>query len=147
MISPLIAALSERHGIPTVDAGSIEAFLAPAAGEPEHALLFFTGDPAERSEALDVAVVLPQLVAAFAGRLRAAIIARSAENALRGRFKVLAFPSLVLTQGGRPLVILPKILDWSDYVEKIEAGLSAEVPSDAQAAGDIATDMKSGASA
>jgi hydrogenase-1 operon protein HyaE len=145
MTSPLIAALSERHGIPTVDEHSIDAFLIPAAGEPDYTLLFFSGDPVERSEALDVAVVLPQLASAFVGRLRAGLIARSAENQLRGRFKVHAVPSLVLAQGGRPIAAMPKIRDWSDYVETIENGLSGDVPRDAQEVGAVVD--KNGASA
>ncbi len=33
MTTPLLRALAERHGLPLVDARSIDAFLTPAAGE------------------------------------------------------------------------------------------------------------------
>nr|WP_294527050.1 hypothetical protein [uncultured Rhodopila sp.] len=127
-MSSLIDTLSSRHGIPTVDEHSIYAFLAPAAGEPAHTLLFFTGDPAQRSESNDVAVVLPELLAAFRGRLRAAVVARSAEDALKTRFHVQVVPSLVVTRGPAPLGVLPRIRDWSEYVATLQTLLAPTTP-------------------
>ena len=128
MPSALVRALSQRHGLPVVDAGSIDAFLAPAAGEAVHALLFFSGDPAQRSETNDVAVVMPELLAAFAGALRGAVVARGDEDALKTRFGVVVMPSLVVTRGGEPLAVIAKIRDWSEYVERIRACLIEGAP-------------------
>lgn len=128
MPSPLLRALSEKHGVALVDEASIDAFLAPAQGEPAHALLFFAGDPAQRSETHDVAVILPQLIEIFAGRLRPAIVARTAEDALKGRFGVFVFPSLVVARGGEPLGVLPKVYDWADYLARIEDWLRPNAP-------------------
>ena len=128
MTSPLIAALSAQHGLPTVDETNIEAFLAAAAGESEHCLLFFTGDPATRSETLDVAVVMPEILATFQRRLRGAVVARAAETALAPRFRVAIHPSLVVTRGADPIVVMPKIRDWSEYMEKIVAALAPDAP-------------------
>ena len=125
MPSALVRALSQRHGLPVVDAGSIDAFLAPAAGEAVHALLFFSGDPAQRSETNDVAVVMPELLAAFAGALRGAV---GDEDALKTRFGVVVMPSLVVTRGGEPLAVIAKIRDWSEYVERIRACLIEGAP-------------------
>ena len=128
MTSPLIAALSERYGLPVVDETTIDAFLAPAAGEAPHTLLFFTGDPASRAETLDVAVVMPEILAVFQQRLRGAVVARSAEAALAGRFRVAVHPSLVVARGNDPIAVMPKIRDWSDYMEKIDAALAPDAP-------------------
>lgn len=128
MTSPLIAALGDRFGLPTVDETTIDAFLAPAAGEAEHTLLFFTGDPATRSETLDVAVVMPEILATFQRRLRGAVVARAAEGGLAARFRVAVHPSLVVTRGGDPIAVLPKIRDWSEYMEKIDAALAPDAP-------------------
>ncbi|KPL52969.1 hydrogenase accessory protein [Prosthecomicrobium hirschii] len=125
---PLIAALATRHGIPTVDVASVDAFLAPAAGEPPHALLFFTGDPEARGEAVDVAVILPELIAAFPGRLRAARVERAAETALMARFNVRLLPSLALVRGGEPLAVMPRVMDWVDYLAAIDPKLSPDAP-------------------
>lgn len=132
---PQLRALSEIHGVVSVDETSIDAFLEPAHGEAAHAILFFAGDPAQRSESHDVAIILPQLVEAFAGRLRAAIISRAAEEALKSRFNICVFPSLVVTRGREPLAVLPKVYDWSDYLARIETLLRPDAPILAAAAG------------
>lgn len=124
MTTPLISALAERHGLPTIDETTIDAFLAPAEGEAAHALLFFTGDPAQRAETSDVAVVLPEILAAFQRRLRGAVVARSAETVLAARFRVVVHPSLVVVRDGQPLAVMPKIRDWSEYLATIEAALA-----------------------
>jgi hydrogenase-1 operon protein HyaE len=124
MPSPLLRALREKHGLVPVDETSIDAFLARAP----HSLLFFAGDPAQRSETHDVAVILPQVLAAFAGRLPAAIVTPSAENALARRFLVGVYPSLVVTRGAEPVGVLPKVWDWADYLSRIDAWLRPDAP-------------------
>lgn len=128
MPSPLIRALTERLGLPVLDAATVDGFLAPRADAPAHAVLFFTGDPSQRAEAADVAVVLPELLAAFAGRLRAAVIARTAEAALAPRFRVAVLPSLVVMRGTDPLAVLPRICGWSDYLARLEQALAPDAP-------------------
>lgn len=128
MPSPLIADLCERYKLPTVDATSVDAFLAPAGGECPHALLFFTGDPATRNDTNDVAVVLPELLAAFPNQLRAAIVAREAEAALMPRFQVQVLPSLAVLRGQTLLGVMPRIRDWSDYLETIAGLLKPDAP-------------------
>ena len=124
MPSPLIRALTGRAGLPVLEAGTVDDFLAATP----HALLFFTGDPAQRSETADVAVVLPQLLAAFAGRLRAGIISRNAEATLAARFRVAILPSLVVTRGADPVGVLPRIRDWSEYLQRIGQYLAPDAP-------------------
>ena len=102
MPSPLIRALAERARAAGAGRRHGGRLPRPGRGRPAHALLFFTGDPAQRSEAADVAVVLPELLAAFAGRLRAAIIARAAEAALAPRFRVVVLPEPGGDARGRP---------------------------------------------
>ena len=128
MTSPLITALGERYGLPTVDETTVDAFLTPAAGEAEHALLFFTGDPSTRAETSDVAVVLPEILATFQRRLRGAVVARGAEAVLAERFRVAVHPSLVVTRRADPIAVFPKIRDWSEYMERIDAALAPDAP-------------------
>ena len=123
MPSALVRALSERMNLPIVDETSIDAFLAAGAGEAEHAIIFFTGDPAQRSETNDVAVVLPEILQTFQGRLRGGVIRRGAEDRLKSRFHVVIMPSLVVMRGSDIMGILPKVRDWSDYMDKISAWL------------------------
>lgn len=123
---PVLNALAERADLFWADEGNIDAFLAAAAGEPAHALLFFSGAAAPRPETSDVVAVLPEILRAFAGRLRGAIVAPGAEAGLKGRFQVFVTPSLCVARGGEPVAVLPKILDWSDYLERIEAALQPQ---------------------
>jgi hydrogenase-1 operon protein HyaE len=104
-----------RDQTPTVDADSVDAFLTAT---PDAALLLFRGD-ATRPEVADIAVVLPQLVAAFPGRLSAAVVAPAAEAALMARYGVKATPSLALVRGGQTLGVIAKIQDWSVYLARI----------------------------
>ncbi|UVK48607.1 hydrogenase accessory protein (plasmid) [Mesorhizobium sp. AR07] len=128
MPSVLVRALSERARLPLIDETNIDAFLAPAASEPDNAVLFFTGDPSQRPEADDVAVVLPHILQTFQGRLRGAVVLRTAEDKLKARFNVVVMPSLAVTRRDQPVGVLGKIRDWSEYVEKISAWLAPAAP-------------------
>jgi len=110
-----------RRGLPEVDAGSVDAFLAHADGAGAVAVLLSAGDPARWPEAIDVAVVLPELIDAFQGRLRGAVIASSAERELGERFGVRVQPSLILCRNGETLGVIAKIQDWSVYIDRISA--------------------------
>lgn len=127
-MSALIAALASQHGLPTIDADTLDAFLEPAAGEPEHALLFFTGDPEQRTDSSDVAVVLPELLSAFSGRFRAGVVARPAEAELKARCLIEIFPSLVVLRRRTVLDVLPRIRDWSEYLERLGSALRPDAP-------------------
>jgi len=122
---PLLQALVERHGLPVVDDATIEGFFA---SNGRHALLLFSGVGAPRPETSDVAVLFPELLKMFSGHLRGALVAPEAEAALKTRFQVFVFPSLVVTRDGQPVAVLPKILDWADYREKIAQALAPDAP-------------------
>ena len=125
MSASLHQTLHTRHHLALVDEASIEDFLAET---PEHGVLFFAGDPTERAETRDLAVILPQLLESFAGRLRGALVATDAEPALKERFCVRVLPSLVVLRGPEILGVLPKVYDWADYVVRLEAMLRPDAP-------------------
>jgi hydrogenase-1 operon protein HyaE len=113
-----------RHALPTLDVAEVDAFLTSAEAVGAVPVLLFAGDAVRWPESTDVAVVLPELIEAFQGRLRGAVIAPQAETALATRFGVQVYPSLVLWSGGEVLEIIPKIKDWSVYVARISAVLN-----------------------
>lgn len=108
-----------RHGLLEVDAAGVDAFLAIADGAGAVAVLLSAGDPARFPEAIDVSVVLPELIEAFQGRLRGAVIARQAESDLGARFGVRVQPSLIFCCEGETLGVIAKIQDWSIYIDRI----------------------------
>jgi len=77
-------------------------------------------------ESDDVAVVLPELLKAFAGRFRGAVVALAAEDKLKARFQVVMGPSLVVARGGDVLDVITKIRDWSEYVARLSAALAPD---------------------
>ncbi|MDK1389471.1 hydrogenase accessory protein [Sinorhizobium sp. 8-89] len=128
MPSAVVRALSERVRLPVVDETNIDVFLASTTGEPVNAVLFFTGDPSQRPEVDDVAVILPELLRLFRGRLRGAVVRRTAEDKLKTRFNVVVMPSLVVTWRDQLVGVLGNVRDWSEYIEKIGACLAPDAP-------------------
>lgn len=121
MSSPLIDRLSQQFGYPVLDATTLDAFLEQDGAS----VLFFSEDPANYPEANDVAVILPELMSRFAGRARAAVIARSAEKALQPRFGFLQWPTLVICDHQRCLGTISRVRDWGEYLEEFERLLPA----------------------
>ncbi|MDA9391745.1 hydrogenase accessory protein [Bradyrhizobium ottawaense] len=108
-----------RHGLPEIDAATVDRFLGEADAAGAIAVLLSAGDPNRFPEAIDVAVVLPELITAFGGRLRGAVIARGDESAVGQRFGVRVQPTLIFVAKGETLGLIAKIQDWSVYVDRI----------------------------
>ncbi|MBB4371735.1 hydrogenase-1 operon protein HyaE [Bradyrhizobium sp. cir1] len=108
-----------RRGLPEIDAATVDGFLRAVDGAGAIAVLLSAGDPKRFPEAIDVAVVLPELIDAFQGRLRGAVIARAAEAELGQRFGVRVQPTLIFVAKGETLGLIAKIQDWSVYIDRI----------------------------
>jgi hydrogenase-1 operon protein HyaE len=130
MTHPLLEALTERHGLPRM----AEADLDQVLETDRHTLLFLAGDPVKYPEALDVAVILPELVKVFAGHLKPAVIAAEAEPALQARFGFSQWPALVLLRGEDYVGAITRVRNWADYLAEIECLLRAQ-PARTPAAG------------
>lgn len=104
-----------------VDEANVDDFIARSG---KIVVLFFRGDAARFPEAADLAVVLPELINAFPGRLVAAEVAAEAERGLMAKFGVAVCPSLAVVQPERTLGVLAKIQDWSSYLAQIGAMLA-----------------------
>jgi len=84
-------------------------------------VLFFPGDPATVRDATDVAVVLPELARAFAGRLNPGVVTDTfgAGTTLKRRYGFSHFPALVFVRGGEYVGTICRIQDWADYLDRI----------------------------
>lgn len=118
-LHPLVARLFSEHGLPRLDAA---ADLATVDGP---ALVFLPGYAKAHAETADVAIILPELLAAFGGRLGAAVAGPALETALRAELGGIALPALVMVRHGRPTGAVSRVRDWSDYLERIAALLDA----------------------
>ncbi len=118
--SAAIADMLAQGLLEEVNAGNIAGFIA---GDGLR-VLFFAGPHNQRSDAHDVAVALREVLKDYRGRVTAGLVAAD-EAALQPRFRVLVLPSLVLLIQGEVLEILPRVRDWSDYVEAFQRYLGA----------------------
>lgn len=120
--APLTEMLTGRHGYPLLGEQDLDAFTRDAP----YAVLFFQGDWQRLGESGDVAVILPELVKAFDGLFKPAVIDRAAERRLQARFRFPAFPALVFLRGSGYLGAISRVLDWNDYLLEIAAILERE---------------------
>lgn len=121
MSSPLIERLTREFGYPVLTSKTLDAFLQST----ENTVLFFTEDPKTNPEANDVAVVLPELVRHFCGKLSPAIVAREDERTLQTLYGFNLWPALVFLRKDKYLGVISKIRDWSDYLDQIQGFLDA----------------------
>jgi len=115
MSSPLINLLTEQHHYPLLSADTLDEFLQ----HNECVVLFFTEEPTRYPESNDVAVILPELVAAFPDRFVPAVVDRSLEATLKDTYNITVWPTLVFLRQGRYLGKITKVRDWSEYMESI----------------------------
>ncbi|WP_027149883.1 thioredoxin domain-containing protein [Methylobacter tundripaludum] len=124
MTSPLLEQLQTRHGYPLLDADSYDHFVYGN----DNVVLFFCNDSVQFPESSDVAVILPELVKAFSGRLQAAVIAKPIERELQARFRFIGWPSLVFLRNGEYLGVITGIRNWHEFMQET-AGILASEPS------------------
>lgn len=123
MTHPLIDRLTLEFGYPLLgDQAALDAFTnAPGAH-----ILFVPGDAARNLETPDVAVILPELHAAFQRAFDCAVVADTLEKHLRESTGIFKTPSLLLYRDGAFLGGIPKVRDWSDYVARISHYLTPQ---------------------
>ncbi len=118
----LLDNLVTRHGYPLLDLAGADAFLM----DDDVQVLLFAGDPVKHPEALDLAVILPEVMRHFSGRCRAALVAPEAEAALQRRFGFRVWPALVFLRGGVYLGVIERVRNWGEYLSEFERLLCAK---------------------
>lgn len=115
MGSPLIQRLFEDYDYPEIGLDGLDGFTKG----PQACVLFFAGDPAQHKETNDVAVILPELVKAFEGRLRPGVVAHAAERDLQRRYGFRRWPALVFLREEGYLGAITGVQNWADYLREI----------------------------
>jgi hydrogenase-1 operon protein HyaE len=121
-LHPLLARLVETAGATLVTPQTVEAF----ESLPGDGVLLFSGDPVRFPEALDLAVVLPELHAAHGRAFRIGVVAREGEDEVARRWSVLRWPSLVFMRDGQYLATLSGMKDWDVFVAEVGQALRAQ---------------------
>jgi hydrogenase-1 operon protein HyaE len=104
----VLEALASHPSCDVLRKADIDDFLA----RNPRALLFFTGDVNARTEGLDVAVVVRELAAGYAGRLRVGLVDQRDEAGLMARFGVVVTPAVVYMRDGQPAELVARMRDW-----------------------------------
>jgi hydrogenase-1 operon protein HyaE len=120
----LLSQLVSRHQAQWVDGDNIETWRAQQQGDT---VLLFAGDPVRFPEALDVAVVLPELQAHCAAKGQAfdiGVAVPEAAEALALTFGSNRWPTLMFFRQGQYVTVLPGMHDWADYVARVEESLA-----------------------
>jgi hydrogenase-1 operon protein HyaE len=118
---PLIARLFTQHRYADVDAAGLDPFIAA----PGHALLFFTEDPVQYRETLDLCVILPEIASAFAGRFRVGVLLPQAARAAAPKFGFRRWPALVMFHDGGYVGAIDGLRDWDEYLAETARLLDA----------------------
>jgi hydrogenase-1 operon protein HyaE len=123
MTHPLIQRLADDFDYPVLaDLAAVDAFV----NEGGIAAVFFPGDPAKFKDTTDVAVVFPEVVNTFRGRLRPAVVTDPAtDKALYERWQFGKWPALVFLKDGEVADIIIGIKDWGEYLHRVSSLLSA----------------------
>jgi hydrogenase-1 operon protein HyaE len=127
--APLVRRLVERTSAPWVDERNLDAVIdAPCC------VLFLAGDCVQYPEALDVAVILPELLRDFDGAFSLAVARPGAERAIAARYGVRNWPSLVFFRAGQFVTMLSGMYDWEPYRQHVAAALALAPPARARVA-------------
>jgi hydrogenase-1 operon protein HyaE len=129
-VSQVIDALASHPSCDVLRKADLDDFLA----RNPRALLFFSGDVAQRPEGLDVAVVVRELLTTYQGRLRLGLIDRRDEATLMARFGVVVTPAVVYVRDGEPVELVARMRDWPVFAQACDRLLT---PGDAPSAPDI----------
>jgi hydrogenase-1 operon protein HyaE len=120
LVSPLIERLVSTHGATWLTADNVSDW---AAGGGDRVILL-AGDPVRFPEALDLAVVLPELHRHFAQRFAVGVAMREHEDAIAKRYGSIRWPALVFVRDGQYVTVLSGMLDWQVYVERVGEALA-----------------------
>ncbi|MCP5273161.1 MAG: hydrogenase [Burkholderiaceae bacterium] len=121
-LHPLIERLAQGSAACAVNAADHDAFVA----RPGTHVLCFCGDPVRFPEALDIAVVLPELQVASGGAFDIGVVTRADEDSIARRWGVQRWPSLVAVRDGLWLGSIAGMQDWDVYLRELNAILQAE---------------------
>lgn len=117
MTHPLIDRLLADLDYPEINLANHDDFVAAAGMN----VMFFPGNPETVRDATDVAVVLPELVEAFAGQIRPGVVTDTFGDGkqLKRQYGFTQYPALVFVRDGDYVGTIARVQDWADYLTRI----------------------------
>lgn len=123
MTHPLIQRLFDEFDYPEVTLENHDEFIS----QPGITVLFLAGDAKTNRDTSDVAVVLPELINVYQGRLIPGVVAADAERELHRQYGCMAWPALVFLRDGGYLGAITRMQNWAEYLHDINALIESEV--------------------
>jgi len=120
MYTPLIDEMIEKYEYPVLTEEALEAF------QKEHhdVVLFFTENANNYPESNDVAIILPEIMKSFEGRIAAAVVSRESERPLQRSYRFKGYPALVFLRDGEYVGTISKVRDWLEYIDEFKTMLA-----------------------
>jgi hydrogenase-1 operon protein HyaE len=121
-VHPLVVRMMTLLDAPSLDADNFADWTAA----PGHALLVFTEDPVRYRETPDLAVIVPEIARAFAGRFRTGVLLPVAARAQAVQYGFKRWPALVLLRDGKYVGAIDGLRNWDEYLHEVARLLDAE---------------------
>jgi len=121
-LHPLLQRLVQETAAAVLGPDTFDAW----AAQPGAAMVVFAEDPDRYKETLDMAVIVPELHAARAGKFRVALLPPEASRALAPRYGFARWPAFVMLRDGRYVGAVDGIRDWDVYIAELDRLLAAE---------------------
>ena len=118
---PLIAGLFTRHGYTEVRPDNLAAFTQ----RPGRTLLLFLEDPVRYKETLDLAVIVPEIARAFAGRFEVGVLLPEAAREIQPRYGFRRWPAFVVLKDGQYVGAVDGLRNWDEYLAEVALLLEA----------------------
>lgn len=121
-LHPLLERLLDQTRGDRVDAGGYDAW----AAQPGVAMVVFAEEPERTKETLDIAVIVPELHAAFGRAFRVGLLPPDASRAVAPRYGFARWPAFVMLRDGQYLGAVDGIRDWDVYLAEVDRLLHAD---------------------
>jgi hydrogenase-1 operon protein HyaE len=122
LVFPVIAQLFAKHGYARVDGGNFDTFTQRTG----RTLLLFIEDPVRYKEALDVAVIVPEIVRAYPDRFAVGVLLPEAARECHPRYGFRRWPALVMLRDGRYVGAVDGLRTWDEYLAEVARLLASE---------------------
>ena len=116
MNESLLESLASMPTTEVVRRAGVEDFLA----RHEYSLLLFTGNTEAKSEGLDVAIVVREIIKKYGDRLVLGIADRRDETATMAKVGVVVLPAVAFIRKGKTREVVARMRDWPVYAQAVE---------------------------
>lgn len=120
-LHPLLQRMVQQTQAAVLQADELPAWLQ----QPGLAMLVFAEDPERFKETLDIAVIVPELLAAAGRGFRVALLPPEAARGVAPRYGFARWPAFVMLRDGQYLGAVDGLRDWDVYQAELQRLMAA----------------------